>query len=899
MTQIPPPAEELRLLDAELWQLDARRAQLLARRAWLVAALHRVQPQAPVAPPRPEAAAPSVQNVLLLLGGVLLTIAAMVFTLVSWGHLGITGRALVFGAVTLAALAVPAVLLKRGLRSTAESVAGLGLALTVLDAYALHEVALAGTDGAGYAAVASAVLAGTWLAYGLLPGTAGLRLPLPAALAAAQLPLLLWALAAGADPYGITAALLVTAGVDTLVALRGTAGSVRVVAAVGAYGMGAWGVLTAGWLSWTATGPSAAARAAALLTLGSAIALGAAWHGGRTAVREAGEADGRADQRAPGGADGRGDAREPGDADSRIEQRGPGDTKNRPDQSRPGGLRGRVDAREPGDTDRRNEQRGPADTENRPDHSRADEHSPGATMGHGDARTPGERRSLGLAVTSGLLMVAALGGLARSVLPEMWTVPAHLACGIALLAAVLAGRLPDAVRQGLGWASGAVQALAVLWALPVVGVAVLGPVGWAERAWTGTPSDVRAAVTIDAPWPPEAAAAPIVPAAVAVVLALVVRDAAWRPRARTGALGLIWATALVLPAVLELPYFAGLLAQGVTAAGALAAAAYMREATPDAEGRRLTALVLALVTSLSLALLSLASQTATLVVLGALTALFASASWRAHLAPVTAPAALAYAAALAAATGAAADWQPEYTALLVLAVPVASALLAARLGDSRSTVPVEVAGAAAALLAVGLAAGDPPILALVLALCAVIAAGTAIRPGRRSVAYASGALFVLATWVRLAAWDVDTPEAYTIPVTVPALLVGALRRRRDPQASSWTAYGSGLAATLVPSLVAAWGDPHWTRPLLLGAAALLVTLLGARHHLQAPLLLGGSVLALVALHELAPYLVQVTGALPRWVPPALAGLLLLALGATYEQRIRDVRRVREVLERMD
>ena len=35
----------------------------------------------------------------------------------------------------------------------------------------------------------------------------------------------------------------------------------------------------------------------------------------------------------------------------------------------------------------------------------------------------------------------------------------------------------------------------------------------------------------------------------------------------------------------------------------------------------------------------------------------------------------------------------------------------------------------------------------------------------------------------------------------------------------------------------------------------------------------GSVLALVTLHELAPYVVQVTGALPRWAPPALAGLL--------------------------
>ncbi|MFC9685126.1 hypothetical protein ACFTZL_35900, partial [Streptomyces sp. NPDC056948] len=241
MTYLPPPAEELRLLDAELRQLDARRAQLLTRRAWLVSALQRMQQPSPVAPspavpPRPETAAPSVQNVLLVLGGVLLTLAAAVFTLVSWGHMGIAGRALVLGAVTLAALAGPVLLLKRGLRSTAESVAGLGLALTVLDAYALHEAALTGTDGTGYAAAASAVLAVIWSAYGLLPATAALRLPLPSALAVAQFPLLLWALATDAGPYMITAALLVTAGLDTVAALRVTAGPVRIAAVVGAYG---------------------------------------------------------------------------------------------------------------------------------------------------------------------------------------------------------------------------------------------------------------------------------------------------------------------------------------------------------------------------------------------------------------------------------------------------------------------------------------------------------------------------------------------------------------------------------------------------------------------------------------------------------------------------------------
>nr|WP_306968609.1 hypothetical protein [Streptomyces afghaniensis] len=794
MTHLPPPAEELRLLDAELWQLDARRTQLLARRAWLITTLHQTQqqaraqaqPQPPsAAPHRPETAAPSVQNVLLVLGGVLLTLAAAVFTLVSWGHMGITGRALVLGAVTLAALAVPALLLRRGLRSTAESVAGLGLALTVLDAYALHEAALAGTDGTGYAAAATAVLAGVWSAYGLLPATAALRLPLPGALSAAQFPLLLWALSAGADPYAISAALLVTAGLDAVVALRVPTASVRISAVVGAYGTGGWGVLAAGWLSLTADGPGAAARAGALLLLAAGIALAAAWRG------------------------------------------------------------------------------------------------------------QGATHTLGLTIASGLLTVAALGGVTRTVVPSEWVVPAHLALGVALLTVLRAVRLPDAVRHGFLWASAAVQALALLWTLPVLALVVLGPAGWMGRVWSGAPSDARAAVTVEAPWPPDAATAPVVLLVVASVLALVVRAEQWRSRARFGALGLLWATALLLPAILAVPYLAGMAVLGVMTAAAL----YLgRTTTP---GARITALVLALVTAVDLTLASLASQTATLVVLSVLAALFAAFSWRTGLTAFTAPAALVYAAALASATGAAVDWPPARTALLVLAVPAAAVLLATRLGESRAVVAVEVTGAAAGLLAVGLAVTDPPLLALVLALCGVIAAGTALRPDRRPVGYAATALFVLAAWVRLAAWEVGTPEAYTLPVTVPALLVGALRRRRDPGASSWTAYGPGLAATLLPSLAAAWGDSHWTRPLLLGVAALLVTLLGARHHLQAPLVLGGSALALVTLHELAPYVVQVTGALPRWAPPALAGLLLLALGATYEQRIRDVRRVRDVLGRMN
>ncbi|MFD7134846.1 SCO7613 C-terminal domain-containing membrane protein [Streptomyces sp. NPDC059894] len=782
MTHFPPPAEELWLIDAELRQLDARRAWLLTRRGQVVAALRHGRP--PVGPPprpaaRPEASAPRVQNVLLLLGGTLLTIAAIAFTLVSWGHLGIAGRALVLGTVTVAVLAAPVPLLRRGLRSTAESVAGLGLALTALDAYALREAALTGTDGTGYTAVAAAVLAALWAAYGR--GLPALRLPLPSALAAAQLPLPLGMFAVDAGLDAVAAALLVTAGLDTAVALRVAVRSARATAAVGACGLGGGGVLAAGWLSWTAAGPSAAARAAALLVLAAAVALGAA-------------------RRLPGA--------------------------------------------------------GPA----------------GAA-----------------ALTGGLLLVAAGGGALRVALPAGWAVPAHLACGVALIVAIVAvrRRLAEPVRVGLARAGAVVQALALLWALPLVLVVLLGPLGRLERPWSGAPADARAAVTVHTPWPPYPVQALLVLAVVAGSLALAVRHETWRPRARTGALFLAWAACTALPAVCELPYVLTLLALGVLTA----AAAFLP--TPW------TAAALSLAGSVTVALLSLATQSATLTVLAALTALFVTVSARPRLTPVTAPAALGYATALACAAGAAADWPAAHTALPVLAVAAAAALLAARLGPSPATVPVEVTGAAAGVLAVGLAVTDPPMLALVLSLCGVITGASAVRAGRRPAGFAAGVLFVLATWVRLAAWDVSTPEAYTLPVTLPALAVGAWRRRRVPQTSSWTAYGPGLAATFLPSLAAAWGDPQWTRPLLLGAAALLVTLLGARHRLQAPLALGASVLALDALHELAPYLAQVVGLVPRWVPPALAGLLLLAVGATYEQRLRDARRVREVLGRMD
>ncbi|TDT29161.1 hypothetical protein EV562_11326 [Streptomyces sp. BK208] len=827
MTNLPPPAEELRLLDAELRQLDLRRAALLHRRAWLIHVL-RAAAQGPGpgsgaspkgGPPsagagavarRPEATAPGVQNVLLMLGGVLLTVAAIAFTLVSWGHLGIAGRALVLGALTVAALGAPVVLLRRGLRSTAEAVAALGTALTVLDAYALHEVALAGTGAVGYTAAASAVLAALWGAYGAAtrspvppaiegsaaPGAApavrraraGLRHPVPLAVATAHLPLLLWAVAAGAGPYGLTAVLLATATASTAVALRTASLPVRVVAVTGASGMGAAGVLSAGWLCWSASDPGSAARAAGLLAVAAAVAL----------------------------------------------------------------VTGRF------------------------------------------VKNPDV--AVAFASAAGLSLVAGTGGVLWVSLPGEWTVPGCLACGIALLTAQRTP-LPRPLVRGLVHASTAVQCCAVLWAVPLVAGTVSGPAALGARPWSGTPRDIREAVFTDVSWPPYASTVPLVLAAVTGVLLVAGRNTARRSPLTVGALVLGWAAVTVLPVVLRLPYGAGLVAQGAVVVAALGFAVRAGRADRWPSPPALTALLLALLSSVGLAFLSLGSAEATIGVLASLTVLFGAAACRPGPAPFAAPAALAHATALACAIGAWADRPPHHTALLVLVVPAVAAVCAGRTGP-RATVPVEVAGGVAGLLACALAVTDLPVLALVLSVCGVVAAGTALRPERRPAGWAAAVLFLLAAWVRLAAWDVVVPEAYTLPVTVPALVVGLLRRRRDTAVSSWTAYGAGLSVTLVPSLLAAWDDRYWLRPLLLGAAALAVTLVGARHRLQAPLVVGGGVLALVTLHELAPYLVQVVGALPRWAPLALAGLVLLGLGATYEQRLRDARRLREALGRL-
>ncbi|TMR95086.1 hypothetical protein, partial [Nonomuraea basaltis] len=172
--------------------------------------------------PRRDLSHRAVQNVLLLLGGVLLSIAAVAFTLVSWQVPAL--RALILSVFTLGVLAAPWLLARRRLVATAETVALIGLVLIPLDGVAIMQVfddggpsAAPGLDPLWGFALGGAALAVGWALYSWW---APLRLPVPVAIVLAQTPLPLAGLAMDngslsfAGHAWLAAALVVTAAFD-------------------------------------------------------------------------------------------------------------------------------------------------------------------------------------------------------------------------------------------------------------------------------------------------------------------------------------------------------------------------------------------------------------------------------------------------------------------------------------------------------------------------------------------------------------------------------------------------------------------------------------------------------------------------------------------------------------
>ncbi|KOG38866.1 SCO7613 C-terminal domain-containing membrane protein [Streptomyces decoyicus] len=837
----------------ELRALDARRQWLAQRQHELLAALRvrrdapaGTQVSVPLGVPVGEAgasvreiSAPSARTALLIVGGVLVVVAALVFTVVSWGRLGIGGRAAILLALTACALALPRPLRRRQLTATAEASAAVGLALVLLDAYAARQAGLGGLDRvgpAGYWAVVTTLTAVGAAAYGWWQR---LRIPLPVGFLTAQLPGLLGTTASGGAVEDYATAMIATAAMD-FAALYAPA-------------------------AHAATGPAGfrdrlgGARAATTLVTGARV-IGGGWAllGGALATAHA------------------------------VSASAPAEVVR---AWVPLGLLALL----------------------------------GMALCRGFRTLPFALRSGAEGVAAVALIVAVGAGL-RHVVPPGWDVagyaaPAALVMVWAAVSCARSGRwakpaggglcapLPEAAAAaGELAAASAMLLLTGVVVLPELVHALTRPVVPGITLWLdGHPPR----------WSWQLATAPL------FVLWLAASALATMAVLRARAVGdghldrlanaLRNAAALAaVPALLLMPVAVGLPYAWVLAAAAVVTVAVAVDVVRR-PGAALVPRLLALAASGGLALLwSSADRAAVLAVCGTFAA---SAAVLAHVlsAPTASPAERATARAAGAfavlalgveavASGLTAGLPGHLAAFAVLAVAALAACAAAAWhripGREQVSTAVEGAGYGLAAAALALTAPHPDALSVALAVSGVAGLAIALRPDRRRAALAGTALLIASSWVRLALAGVTFPEAYTLPVTAAALVIGHRRRTSTPETGSWPAYGAGLSATMLPSLGTAFNDGNWVRPLLLGTAALLATVVGVRTRLQAPLVVGSGVLVLVGVHELAPTVVQVLGLVPRWVPLAAAGLLLLLLGATYEKRIDEARRLRDTVRSM-
>jgi len=735
-----------------------------------------------------------VQNLLLGLGGLLLAIAALVFTAVTYDRLGAGGRAAVLVVLTLVAGAAAPQARARGLGATAETLGAVTLVLAALDAYGLRKLGLASdSDPLVFAAVSSGVLVAISFAYTwFLP----LQLVRRAGVALSQLPVVFLLL--DVEPTNGAAALvlagLAAADLAVLVALRGrTVPSDVLQTLLVCTGLvAAAGILLA---VDSANDREALPGAVALLAFAALLVAAALLV-----------------------------------------------------------------------TD----------------------------------------RALRVGLTAApvvLLAIAAFGLTSRELsLAQEPLVPA----AVALLAALVATRLPGLWRAGPVVGAALVGAASVAWVGEHVVTGLVVPLGWLIDPWTRRAADgARQALGPGVSWD-----GTVVTTVVLATAALTVGTAGLalhRVRAVAVPVGaLTAATAVLLPLGLatSFPVALGLLltiAVSLAVAG-LAALSRSREAG-------LALVITGATVGLFTACWATADRTGTLVVLPLVALLLAGLSATRHLPAPVAGAATALAGGLGSAALGAAGAARELSAdqvggLLLIGVAVLAgvAALLARSSSAEQRDPslvarrsgAELAAVVTAGAAAALAVRDPGWLSWVLALTGLVVLATALLPDRRRAAVAGGLLLSASSWVRLADAGVDAPEPYVLPLAALALGLGHLRRRAEPSTRSFAAYGAGLSVLLLPSLLASFDDESSTRALLLGLVALGVLLAGARSRLQAPLAIGAAVLAVDALQLLGPY----AAALPRWISLGAAGVLLVAVGATYEKRRSEVSRLRDGYDAM-
>jgi hypothetical protein len=226
-------------------------------------------------------------------------------------------------------------------------------------------------------------------------------------------------------------------------------------------------------------------------------------------------------------------------------------------------------------------------------------------------------------------------------------------------------------------------------------------------------------------------------------------------------------------------------------------------------------------------------------------------------------------------TPAQADW-----ALLGLAVATLAA--AGLLRGHDPELPLAVTGSVIGGLALAVPADWSRVAAPLAVLGAALTGYGAVahRRGARALGCAG---LVASAWLAAATAGVSVVEAWSLPAAGGLLLYSG---RRLADAPSWPAWGPALLTGFTPSVFLAVTGPGTGRLLVVVAAATLTTTTATSRGVQAPFVVGSGALVAVAVGRLLVALPW-----PALVAVAVAGALLVAVGALYESRRRQAAEV--------
>ena len=235
------------------------------------------------------------------------------------------------------------------------------------------------------------------------------------------------------------------------------------------------------------------------------------------------------------------------------------------------------------------------------------------------------------------------------------------------------------------------------------------------------------------------------------------------------------------------------------------------------------------------------------------------------------------------------DGDDRWTALaLVVAglVGLAASLFAVR--DDLTHVAVEAASAALGVggIALGTSVSTLGYASFVWTVAGVGVVVLGLTSSRRTwYRWVGSGLLGVAYVLRLAASEVDVVEAYTLPFAAFLLAVGLWAMRDENGPGSVQALLPGVALALLPSLPQALDEPTGVRALLLGVGAAVALGIGIWRRWQVPFVAGAIILVLLTVANLGP----VALAVPRWTLLAVAGVVFGGAGITWEARVRDGR----------